>query len=224
MAFTGTQAMTRAAALLNDAALGTYNTTNLLPHIQNAMLRLQSEFNLNDLPVTSEESAVLAIGAGNNLTAASVPPIPTDLIHPYDMWEKPTGSTIDNYVPMLQVKELPNRLADTTLNEWQWRDGEIYFVGATIAVDVKLTYEKTLLVIAAAGTSITLLDIELYLAAQTAAFAALIMGGNSELAAANQAMADSEIKNIIANRVKEGQNLAVRRKTYGHYRRVRRVR
>jgi hypothetical protein len=188
------------------------------------MLRLQSEFILNDLPVTSEESAALTIAIGANLTKASTPAIPADLIHPYDIWEKPTGSSVDNYVIMEQVKELPNRLPDTTLNEWQWRDEEIYFVGATVAVDIKLTYEKTALVIATAATSITMLDTELYLAAQTAAFAALILGGNAELSQANQAMADDQIKKIIANRVKEGQNLPVRRRAYGFYRRLRRVR
>jgi hypothetical protein len=225
MAFLASDAMVRASGLLNDFSQTTYNNVNLLTHIQNAVLRLESEFRLNDLPVSNEESAVLAITAGANLTAASTPPIPADLIVPYDMWEKPTGSSVDNYVPMLQVRELPNRLQDTTLNEWQWRDSEIYFVGATVAVDVKLTYEKKLFTTKfTASESFVMLDIELYLAAQTAAFAALILGGNSELSAANQAMADDQIKKIIANRVKERQNLPVRRKAYGHYRRARRVR
>jgi hypothetical protein len=224
MAYLASTVMTRSGALLNDPANATYTHALLLTHLQSAMLRLQSEFTLNDLPVTSEETAALTIAIGANLTAASTPPIPADLIHPYDMWEKPTGSSVDNYVIMEQVDELPNRLQDTTLNEWQWRDSEIYFVGATVAVDVKLTYEKTALVISAANTSINLLDAELYLAAQTAAFAALIMGGNAELSQANQAMADDQIKKIIANRVKEGQNLPVRRKAYGFYRRARRIR
>jgi hypothetical protein len=225
MAFLASACMLRAAGLLNDQSQTTYTNVNLLPYIQMAMLRLESEFHLNDLPVTSEETAALTIAIGANLTAASTPAIPTDLIHPYDMWEKPTGSTVDNYVIMEQVRELPNRLPDTTLNEWQWRDGEIYFVGATVAVDVKLTYEKKLYTTTfAANQSITQDDFELYLAAQTAAFAALILGGNSELSQANQMMADNQLKNIIANRVKEGQNLPVRRRAYGFYRRLRRVR
>jgi hypothetical protein len=138
---------------------------------------------LNDLPTTSEETAALTIAIGANLTTASTPAIPTDIIHPYDMWEKPTGSSVDNYVIMEQVRELPNRLQDTTLNEWQWREGNIYFVGATVAVDVKLTYEKGLTLITTANDDLgdNMLDFQLFLAAQTAAFAALIMGGNSEL-------------------------------------------
>ncbi|MHA1962138.1 MAG: hypothetical protein ACW99U_18185 [Candidatus Thorarchaeota archaeon] len=225
MALLASAIMLRAAGMVNDYAQSTYNNTNLIPHLQNAQLRLQTEFNLNDLPYTHEETAALTITAGNSLTTATVPAIPTDIVHPYKMWEKPTGSSIDNYVPMTQVEDLPNRAQDTTLNEWQWREGNIYFVGATVNVDVKLSYEKTLTIITAHGDDLgdNMQDCQLYLAAQTAAFAALILGGNEGLSAANQGVADDQLRRVIANRVKEQQNLPARRLAYGYYRRARRI-
>ena len=225
MSYLASATMARAAALCNDASQATYTNTNLLTHLQNAWLRLEMGFILNDLPVTEEISAKMDIAADVTvLDSASTPVIPTDLITPHRIEEKPNDANDDEYVDVTEVRYLPNRTQDTTLGEYVWREGAIYFVGATVAVDIRITYEKKLTAITSAATTIYVLDAELYLAAQTAAFAALILGGNAELSAGLQGMADNQYNSIIANRVKVGQNLPVRRKPYGYYRHTRRSR
>jgi hypothetical protein len=181
-------------------------------------------FLVNDLPVLEEVSAKLDITANTKvLDSASSPTIPADLVQVYKIEEKPDGAADSQYVEVKQVRTLPVRDQSTELQEYVWREGAITFVGATVAVDIRITYEKKLTAITSASTTIYELDTELYLAAQTAAFAASILGGNHELAGSLQAMADDQYNKILANRVKEGQNLPVRRKAYGYYRRARRV-
>jgi hypothetical protein len=224
MSFAASSVMARAAALCNDASQTTYTNTNLLTHLQNAWLRLEMGFLVNDLPVVEEVSAKLDITANTKvLDSASSPTIPADLVQVYKIEEKPDGAADSQYVEVKQVRTLPVRDQSTELQEYVWREGAITFVGATVAVDIRITYEKKLTAITSASTTIYELDTELYLAAQTAAFAASILGGNHELAGSLQAMADDQYNKILANRVKEGQNLPVRRKAYGYYRRARRV-
>lgn len=224
MPFLVSTCLTRAGAMLNDPGNATYTQTLLLPHIQNAWKRLEMGFMENDLAYTEEMSAKMDIPLNTLvLDDSSAPVIPVDLIHVFNIWEKPDNATVDEYVQMIEVDYLPNRLQDTNLTEWQWREGAIYFVGATVAVDIKISYEKHLIAITAANVNIYMMETELYLAAQTAAFAALILGGNAELSASHQAIADDQYKRIINNRVKAEQNLPVRRRAYGFYRRARRI-
>lgn len=224
MAYLASAVMLNAAKMLNDAGQSTYTNTLLLPHLQNAWRRLSLVFQENDLPYTDETSSDLDVPAGTTaINAGSTPAIPADLITPYQIWEKPDGASATQYQPMTQVSELPFRDQDTTLGEWKWEEGEIKLVGATVAVDVRISYEKHLSAIASENTNIYLMDAELFLAAQTAAFAALILGGNVELSTNLQGMADDQIKRIVNNRVKQMQNLPARRKPYGFYRRLRRM-
>jgi hypothetical protein len=218
--------MLRASGLLNDYGQETYNNVNLLTHLQNAWLRLETEFLLNDLPIVEEATATLEIAADAiGLTAATVPILPIDLIVPYSIWIKGDDDTVDAFYEITEVGNLPNRIPNIDLpTEWVFREGNIYWVACTTTFDMLLKYEKHMTRITTSGDNIYIMEAELYLAAQTASFAALIMGGNAELSGSLQGMADDQLKKIIANRVKATQNLPARRKAYGYYRRARRMR
>lgn len=226
MAFLASACMLRAAGLLNDYGQATYTNVNLLVHIQNAWLRLEMGFLLNDLPVTEEVTAALEIAAAAiGLTSATTPILPADLILPLNIWVKGDDDEVDAFYEIGKVDNLPNRIPTTDLpSEWVWREGTILWVPSTDAFDMKLKYEKSLTRITTASTSIAIVEAELYLAAQTAAFAALILGGNAELSSSLQGMADDQFNKIIANRVKARQDLPATRKRYGYYRRARRMR
>lgn len=223
MSFLASVAMARAGSLLNDSNQASYTNTVLLPHIKSAAQIVDSKMRLNDLPYTEDSDTTFDFAAGfTALTPGSSPALPADFISPIELFEKPDGAANDQYVEIEEVDNLPFRQQTTELLEWTYKEGEIRFVGATVATDVLMRYERKVLTIASESTVIYLDDIELFLAAQTAAFAALIIGGNETLSRANQSLADIELEKFIANRVKDMQNLPARRKPYGYGRRMRR--
>jgi hypothetical protein len=223
MAILASAVMALAAAQLNDANQSTYVNAVLLPHLKNAFKRLSSEFNVHDLKYTEEVSADLSVGIGVvALVYGGSPALPADLIQPIQLWEKASGASTTLYEPMDEVEVLSIRDQDDELLEWNWREGEIKFVGATTVRDVRILYEKLMAQVSTENTSIALIDVDLFLSSQTAAYAALIVGGNRELAQFNQAIADDELGKIIRNRVKKRQAQPTRRLPYGYYRRNRR--
>ncbi len=142
MAFLASVALDQAADLLNDPSKGTFTNALLLTHLQTVYQRMVTKFALNDLPITETNTAKLDVAANVTvINAGSTPALPTDLIIPSVIWEKPDGATDDAYIVMEEVNELPQRLTLETLDEWIWRQGEIQFIGASLAVDIKITYE-----------------------------------------------------------------------------------
>ena len=68
------------------------------------------------------------------------PVLPQDMIAPYDLWERVTGST-GNYSPMDQLLNGLPTIAKGTLNRvWEWREETIYLPGATNTTDIRLRY------------------------------------------------------------------------------------
>jgi len=68
------------------------------------------------------------------------PHLPADLNTPLRLWERPSGTTQD-YQEMLPVNDgLPSRPQTGTLQQWEWRGQEIYFVGANQLNDIRLRY------------------------------------------------------------------------------------
>src|SRR5215203_3919947 len=56
--------LAQSAALLNDASQSDYTNAILLPYLNIALLELEEVFELNNVPVTNETSAVLNVTAG----------------------------------------------------------------------------------------------------------------------------------------------------------------
>ncbi len=111
MAFLASVALDQAADLLNDPSKTTFTNALLLTHLQTSYQRMVTKFALNDLPITDDQTAKLDITASTLvLNAGSTPVLPTDLIVPNVIWEKPDGATNDAYIVMEEVNELPQRL------------------------------------------------------------------------------------------------------------------
>ena len=81
-----------------------------------------------------------------SITDATAPPnqLPTDLLVPVKIWERPNCST-DDFLEMVDLTQhggLPSREQDTTLSVWEWRADGIYFLGATQDTQIRLRYSK----------------------------------------------------------------------------------
>lgn len=78
----------------------------------------------------------------NDATAAPNQ-LPTNLLKPLRIWERQSGST-DEFVEMTNLTEqggLPSVEQGQTLGVWEWRQDGIYFIGATVPVQIRLRYE-----------------------------------------------------------------------------------
>lgn len=70
--------------------------------------------------------------------------LPSDCIYPTMVYERQTGTT--NYFVALNQPQggLMSRAQTSNLAEWEWRNGNINFVGATTNRDIRLRYYCTL--------------------------------------------------------------------------------
>lgn len=68
------------------------------------------------------------------------PVLPQDMIAPYDLWERVSGTT-GNFTPMDQLLNgLPTTVKSTLNRVWEWREEQIYMPGATGTTDIRLRY------------------------------------------------------------------------------------
>jgi hypothetical protein len=142
-------------SLLNDAAGNLFTDAVLLPYansayrkVQRALANIQSGTFLNDnvLLVVSAVSCVDS-SVQVSITDATAPPnqLPTDLLVPLKLWERPNCST-DDFVEMTDLTNhggLPSQAQDVDLEFWEWRADGLYFIGATQDTQIRLRYQRT---------------------------------------------------------------------------------
>lgn len=66
--------------------------------------------------------------------------LPSDMMAPEEVWERPSGST--NAFRLMQQPQagLPSQTQTQWLRLWEWRTDTLNFLGATIAVDLRIRY------------------------------------------------------------------------------------
>lgn len=205
------EVMLDAAALLNDREQVTWTNTDLLPFLKRAV----KEFNLRakelGIQIVQEISAKLEIPVGK--TSITVLDLP-DLGYPNMVSERADGSS-DTYVPMTELNVDPQITAESSLNYWIWREGEIKLIGATTAREVIVYYKKGLLEVTGTATNLTETDASLFLSGKTAALASALAGGNFERAGVLDNDAEKHIQSYFNSQVKSKQATApVRHKAY----------
>jgi hypothetical protein len=78
-------------------------------------------------------------GAGN----VPQPALPNDLIIPWDVWERPAGSS-QNFVLMKHVQKLPSRIQSACCREYIWEGDALKSCGATQDTEWRLRYESVI--------------------------------------------------------------------------------
>jgi len=198
-----------ASVLLGDPDQTKWDFAVLLPLLQKAHRELQVDLNLSGLPVLKEVSAILTVPA---LAVSLGALLPADLIEPVSLGERQSG-TSDLFNDMIQTTWEPEDVQTTTLRYWSWREENIVFLGATVAVDVKLRYIKGLTAPTSEGSPLGFINAQLFLGPRTAALAAAVAGN---LAVAQALNADAEIQKakVIRYNVKQMQAIPKRRRPY----------
>ena len=76
----------------------------------------------------------------DGVTHQAAPVLPQNLITPYDLWERKTGSGALLTEMDLVLNGLPAVTKAQWNRRWEWRNNAIYLPGATVATDIRLRY------------------------------------------------------------------------------------
>jgi len=211
-------------SLLNDAQGNLFTDTVLLPYANSAYRKVQRALGntgaggfLNDdvlLVVTAVPAQDASLQV--SLTDATAPPnqLPTDLLVPLKLWERPNGAT-DDFAEMVDLTRhggLPSRTQDTVLSVWEWRADGIYFLGATQDTQIRLRYVKAYPDFTDATSPVLIRNAQEAIAYATAALAGWARG--SPLAEKWDEAAADAIEDLVVQAVRREQQSSRRRRPF----------
>lgn len=211
-------------SLLNDAQGNLFTDAVLLPYANSAYRKVQRALGnsgaggfLSDdvllvVPAVTTPDASLQV----SLTDATAPPnqLPTDLLVPLKLWERPSGSS-DDFAEMVDLSRhggLPSRLQDLTLSVWEWRAGGIYFIGATRDMQIRLRYLKAYPDLTDATSPILVRNAQEAIAYATAALAGWARG--SPLSEKWDEAAADALEDLVSAAVRREQQSSHRRRPF----------
>jgi hypothetical protein len=138
-------ALGRAQALLDPTGNGLFSTARLMPYLNIAYSSMRDE-GISQREITAAEAVlVLAnVAAGTTDLGQYVKPGGTlqNLANPIAIMEKPAGTDDDNYQEVARVTELIPRIQESYNLTYEWRGGNIFFIGATQNLDLQIRYEQ----------------------------------------------------------------------------------
>lgn len=212
--------MDKSASLLNDTAQTTYTYTAQLPYLNIALQELQEHFELNDIPVTEDVSAVIQMDAGDTEIvfngAPGVPTLPDDFIEPNQVWER--ARDIDPWVPMTRRDYLPHGLEGVLSSRFVyfvWQAQKIQVLPANQDNDIKIDYIRQLFTeITGPGGIINVINAATFLQYRTAALCAEFIERNQTNADALNVYAVLALDRVTGIGVKSKQTIMTRRRPF----------
>ena len=211
-------------SLLNDAAGNLFTDTVLLPYVNSAYRKMQRAIGNAGGGGFIQDDVLLVVTAVTetdtslqvSITDATAPPnqLPTDLLVPVKIWERPNGST-DDFLEMVDLSQhggLPSRVQDMTLSVWEWRADGIYFIGATQDTQIRLRYSKAYPDLTDATSPVLVRNAQEAIAYGTAALAAWSRG--SPLAEKWDDAANDAIEDLVSAAVRREQQSSHRRRPF----------
>lgn len=221
-----TQVTTLVRAMLNDQQGAWATDTFLMPFVAAAYRKVQAKLaNTGQTTFIADEVLLVvpAIGAIDpsaqvSITDATAPPnqLPTDLIAPSKLWERPNLS-VESFTEMIDMTEhdgLPSEPQGQTLIYWEWRSDGIYFLGALQDTQIRLRYVKQLADPTSASSQILIRNSINATAYITAALAANSRGVPQ--AANLDTLATDALFDLGLQAVRRSQKTGRRRRPYGH--------
>jgi hypothetical protein len=211
-------------SLLNDSQGNLFTDTVLLPYANSAYRKVQRAISNGGGGGFIQDDVLLVVTAITqidtslqvSITDATAPPnqLPTDLLVPVKLWERPNGST-DDFLEMVDLSQhggLPSRAQDVTLSVWEWRADGIYFLGATRDTQIRLRYSKAYPDLTDSTSPVLVRNAQEAIAYATAALAAWSRG--SPLAARWDEAASDAIEDLVAAAVRREQQTSRRRRPF----------
>lgn len=205
-----------AAALLNDPNQGTYTDAKLLPMLLRAYEAMELEFAVLGHSLITEGDPGSGPGGAGVVFAAGgfIMSDIADMLFPIQIWEKPLGSTDPTAWELLeQVKFVEDRQPEEKLKTWTFQKGRVYFSGATSTRELRVRYKMQFPAVTSGATVLVLKNCKPFLAAKTAALAAMFIGENETRAGVLETEAQIALDKLTSIAVKQMQSTgAVRRR------------
>lgn len=178
--------MDASAVLLNDASLSLFTYTTQLPYLKRANQVLEQILIGYGLDVQRQQSAPISVGVG-----ALVVTLPADFLLPIKLFERAGGNVNDPWTLMSEGDWNPESVTQlTTLRYWAFYNNAINLVGATVARDVLLEYDRMLAVTSGSSSPQDNYLMSAFLSSKTAEFCARYIGLNETMA---NAIRDNEV-------------------------------
>lgn len=211
MAVTAATPIAEAKVLLNDPSGLNYTTIKLLPCLNKAYRDLQLKMKQNGMQSFKEISAPITVAAGT-VRLGDGAGLPNDFVYP--VWVKERGSTSEEWQDMTEQNWEPQfNTPGPRLNYWVWREDELKFPPSSADRLVLLGYLKSQITIDEVDDPILIADSIGFLAARTAAIAALVIGENKTRADVLNGDADVQWDLMKGTQTKLAQRMGVRRRT-----------
>jgi hypothetical protein len=211
-------------SLLNDAPGNLFTDAVLLPYANSAYRKLQRAIGNAGGGGFIQDDALLVVAAVAqtdtslqvSITDATAPPnqLPTDLLLPVKIWERPNLSA-DDFLEMVDLSQhggLPSRIQDVTLSVWGWRADGIYFLGATQDTQIRVRYLKAYPDFTDATSPVLVRNAQEAIAYATAALAGWARG--SPLAEKWDDAAADAIEDLVSAAVRREQQSQRRRRPF----------
>lgn len=208
-------ALITARTLLNDDGASLWPDSVLIPKAQQAHRELQQKLRKFSAPVMRTITGSLA-GGRNDLTVlnntTSPSSLPSDLIEPIKLWEKPNGASDSAYTLMTEVDPIQNTFSSgvgvgVPMNYWFWTN--LINVGTGFAVNnivvpfpadirqVRVYYWRSLGIPQVNTDPIGIDNGEIWMAPRIAALAAGSIG-EEKIFAAMTALAEQTLADVIS--------------------------
>jgi hypothetical protein len=211
-------------SLLNDSQGNLFTDTVLLPYANSAYRKVQRAIGNAGGGGFIQDDVLLVVAAVTqtdtslqvSITDATAPPnqLPTDLLVPVKLWERPNGSS-DDFLEMVDLSQhggLPLRAQDVSLSVWEWRADGLYFLGATKDTQIRLRYVKAYPDLTDSTSPVLVRNAQEAIAYATAALAAWSRG--SPLAEKWDGAAADAIEDLVTAAVRREQQSARRRRPF----------
>lgn len=215
---TPNQILETACADMNDSARRIYNWTSLRPYMNMALMELMQIFELNSLPITSQNSASITVPLGETEIAyvGTQAQLPADLIEPEKIWESNDGGNSWSEVKrVLSISpNISTGQAIIYFGVYVWLGDKIQVPETTNDIILKIQYTRNLISLPLNTNQENLplpLKTPLFLGHKTAALCALLTAQDEIRAAALNELADQAINKELGITIKRMQQMPVRR-------------
>lgn len=215
---TPAQVMLRAAALMNDSVRSVYTDDVVLPYLNMALDELQEYYELNNVPITNNTSAVLTIPQGISVIGFNTTPaLPVDLVEIQSLYESEVGqSAWAQMTPKNFVHPTKDQISAFIV--YSWGKNQLNLIPANKDIDLKIDYVASVfptdLAIGSINTDYPIKNIKSYLAYKTAGLCAFYIGENKTRSDELNGLAQLALDRSLGISTKSRQSILTRRRPF----------
>lgn len=215
---TPAQIMSRAAALMNDSVRSVYTDEVCLPYLNMALSELQEYYELNNVPVTNHQSAIITVPHGVSVVGYNTTPaLPTNLIEIQSLYESEVG---ENAWALMSPKNFIHQTKDqiSAFIVYSWMNNELHLIACNRDNELKIDYVASIfpeeLLIGQINTDFPFRNIKSYLSYKTAALMAKYIGENQTRSDELNQLAQLALDRTLGISTKSRQSILTRRRPF----------